>query len=197
MGRDKPSGPHADEMTGPRAWPETDEDTYTNRANELNGILSKVDAALGSWQGHQASIFNGPHVWSGDAAKQAGAAVDGATKAMQEHREQLWAAREWCRSAATNIANTKETITTNVEAGQLEIGDIEKTASKTSHSPDAAIRSIVQRKYNENIRTVEALAAALGWKPDISASPAEGPDENDRGQSGEAGSNAGPSFVRH
>ena len=85
MGKSKPSGPHAAEMTGPGAWPETDEDVFTDRANELSGILSKVDAALSTWQGHQATIFNGVHVWSGDASKAAGAAVDGATKAMQDH----------------------------------------------------------------------------------------------------------------
>ena len=28
MGKSKPSGPHANEMTGPGAWPETDEDVY-------------------------------------------------------------------------------------------------------------------------------------------------------------------------
>ena len=122
MGKGKPTGPHAAEMTGFGAWPETDEDVYTNRANELDGILSKVDAALGGWQSHQAAIFNGPHVWSGDASKQAGAAVDGAGKALQEHRQQLKDARDWCRNAAINIVNVKDTVTGNVEAGQHEIG---------------------------------------------------------------------------
>ncbi|WP_210086309.1 hypothetical protein [Mycobacterium sp. OAE908] len=162
------------------AWPETDEDVYTNRANELDRILSKVDATLSKWQNHQASIFNGPHVWSGDAATKAGAAVEGATKALQVHRQQLWDAREWCRSAATNISSVKDTITTNVEAGQLEIADIEKTASRTNHNPDVAIRNVVERKYSENVRTVESLAAGLGWKPDISASPADQPAQPGR-----------------
>ena len=62
MGKSKPSGPHANEMTGPGAWPETDEDVFTNRANELGSILAKVDAALSSWQQHRATIFNGVHV---------------------------------------------------------------------------------------------------------------------------------------
>jgi len=138
VGKGKPSGPYANEMAGPGAWPETDEDTYTNRANELDGILSKVDAALEKWQSHQASIFNGPHVWSGDASKQAGAAVDGATKALQERQRQIRDARDWCRNAATNIVNLKDTVTNNVEAGQQEIGTIEKTAAKTNRNPDAA-----------------------------------------------------------
>jgi hypothetical protein len=69
MGKAKPSGPHADEMTALGAWPESDEDVYTNRANELDGVLSKLDGALSVWQSHQASIFNGPHVWSGVASK--------------------------------------------------------------------------------------------------------------------------------
>ena len=75
MGKSRPSGPHAAEMTGPGAWPEADEDAFTDRADELSGVLSKVNAALSSWQGHQATIFNGVHVWSGDASQAAGAAV--------------------------------------------------------------------------------------------------------------------------
>ena len=146
MGKGKPTGPHAAEMTGFGAWPETDEDVFTNRANELDGIISKVDAALGGRQSHQAAIFNGPHVWSGDASKQAGAAVDGAGKALQEHRQQLKDARDWCRNAAINIVNVKDTVTGNVEAGQHENGTIEKTAAKANQSPDAAIRSIAEQK---------------------------------------------------
>ncbi len=176
-------------------WPapghgRTDEDIYTNRANELGDILSKVDGALGKWQSHQASIFNGPHVWSGDASNSAGAAVDGATKALQEHQQQLRDAREWCKNAATNIGNVKETITTNVKAGQQEIGDIEKTAARTNHSPDAAIRAVVERKYNENVHTIETLAVGLGWKPDISASPADRPGHT------EPNSETGPAIQR-
>ena len=114
MGKSRPSAPHAAEMTGPGAWPETDEDVFTERANELSGILSKVDVVLSTWQGHQATIFNGVHVWSGDASKAAGAAVEGATKAMQDHARQLRDAIEWCKIAAANIVGAKDTITHNV-----------------------------------------------------------------------------------
>ena len=43
MGKGETTGPYANEMTGPGAWPETDEDIYTNRAKELGGILTSVD----------------------------------------------------------------------------------------------------------------------------------------------------------
>ena len=125
MGKARPTGQYANEMAGPGAWPETDEDIYTNRANDLDGILRR-SRGLEEWQSHQASIFNGPHVWSGDASKQAGAAVDGATKAMQEHQQQLRDARDWCRNAASNIVNVKDTVTTNVAAGQQEIPRLKK-----------------------------------------------------------------------
>jgi len=171
-------------MTGPGAWPDTDEDVYTNRANELDGVLSKLDGALSGWQSHQASIFNGPHVWSGDASKSAGAAVDGATESLQEHQQQLRNARDWCRNAANNIIDVKDTVTTNVEAGQQEIGTIEKAAAKTNQNPDGAIRAVVERKYGENVATIKALAVGLGWKPDISASPADQPGGNDGPQPG-------------
>jgi hypothetical protein len=134
MGKARPSGAYANEMAGSGAWPETDEDTYTKRANELSAILSSVDTALEKWQSHQASIFNGPHVWSGDASKSAAAAVDGATKAMQQHQRQLRDAIRWCTDAAGNIVGAKDTITTNVTAGQQEIHTIEQTAAKTNHN---------------------------------------------------------------
>ena len=122
MGKARPTGPHAGEMTGAGAWPETDEDIYTNRANELGGISDRRSTdALMTWQSHQATIFNGVHVWSGDASKAAGAAVDGATKALKEHQQQLRDAIEWCNDAAGNIVSAKDTITSNVTAGQQEI----------------------------------------------------------------------------
>ena len=139
--------------------------SYTERANELGGILSSVDTALATWQGHQASIFNGPHVWSGDASKAAGAAVEGATKAMQEHQQQLRDAIKWCTDAAANIVSAKDTITSNVTAGQHEIHTIEKTAAKTNQNPDGAIQAVVERKYGENVATINALAVGLGGKP--------------------------------
>src|SRR6478735_6273977 len=129
MGKSKPSGPHSAEMTGPGAWPETDEDVFNERANQLSGILTKVDSALSNWQGHQATIFNGVHVWSGDASKAAGAAVEGATKALQDHAAQLRGAIDWCRNASSNIVVAKDTISTNVTVAQQEIQSIEKTAA--------------------------------------------------------------------
>src|SRR5262245_52023421 len=140
MGKARPSGPHAAEMTGPGAWPEADEDVFSERANELGGILNKVDAALTSWQGHQATIFNGVHVWSGDASKAAGAAVEGATKAMQDLAKQLRDAIEWCKTAAGDIIVAKDLITSNVTAAQEEIQSIEEAAAKNNQNPDTLIR---------------------------------------------------------
>src|SRR4051812_29142858 len=184
MGKSKPTGPHSGEMTGPGAWPETDEDAYSNRARELGGILSSVSTALDAWQCQQASIFNGPYVWSGDASKRAGAAVDGATKAMQAHQQQLRDAIAWCNDAATNIVSAKDTITSNVGAGQQEIQTIEKTAARTNQNPEGAIRAVVERKYGENVSTIDALAVRLGGKPGIPASPANGPGKPDPMQPG-------------
>ena len=58
--------------------------------------------------------------------KAAGAAVEGATKAMQNHAKQLLDAIEWCNNAATTIGVAKDTITSNVTAAQQEIQSIEK-----------------------------------------------------------------------
>ena len=104
-------------------------------------------------------------MWSGDASAAAGSAVEGATNALQEHQQRLRDARDWCRNAATNIANVKETVTTNVEAGQHEIGTIEKTAAKTSQNPEGAIQAVVQRKYGENVATIKGLAAGRAGNP--------------------------------
>jgi len=86
MGRARPTGPYANEMTGPGAWPDTDETVYTNRAADLGRTLTSVTESLTTWQQHQAAIFNGVHVWSGDASKAASGAVEGATKALAAAR---------------------------------------------------------------------------------------------------------------
>ena len=185
MGKSRPPGPHSNDMTRSGAWPETDEDVYSNRAKELGGVLSTVTAALETWQSQQASIFNGPHVWSGDASKAAGTAVEGATKAMQTHQQQLRDAIAWCNDAASNITSAKDTITTNVGAGQQEIQSIEKVAAKTNQSPDGAIRAVVERKYGENVATINALAVGLGGKPDMPASPVENQTTTDSGAHGD------------
>src|SRR6185295_803042 len=185
MGKSRPTGPHSGEMTGEGTWPETDEDVYTNRATELGRTLTAVTDVLMTWENHQASIFNGVHVWSGDASKAAGAAVDGATRALKTHQQQLRDAISWCNDAAGNIVSAKGTITSNVTAGQLEIHAIEQTAVKTNNNPDGVIRAIVQRKYGENVATINALAVGLGAKLDLPQSPVDdqrGPSPN--GQSG-------------
>jgi hypothetical protein len=123
-------------------------------------------------------------MWSA-TPKQAGAAVDGATKALQEHQRQIRDARDWCRNAATKIVNLKDTVTNNVEAGQQEIGTIEKTAAKTNRNPDAAIRTVVERKYNENAATIKGVAVGLGWKPDPPASPVDRRSNGDARHDGE------------
>src|SRR4051812_26852713 len=179
MGKSRPTGPHSGEMTKSGAWPEVDEDVYTNRATELGGILSSLDGTLATWQSHQAAMFNGPHVWSGDASKAAGAAVDGATKALQEHRRQLTDAIAWCNDAAAHVVGAKDTIASNVTAGQQEIQSIEKAAARTNQNPDGAIRSVVNRKFGENVATIDALAVGLGENPGVSASPADEPRNPD------------------
>jgi hypothetical protein len=180
MGKARPSGPYAAEMTGPGAWPETDEDVFTERANELGGILTKVDAALTTWQGHQATIFNGVHVWSGDASKAAGSAVEGATKAMQDHAKQLRDAIEWCKTAAANIVVAKDLIASNVTAAQQEIQSIENAAAKNNQNPDGAIQTLVQREYKENFDVISVFAMASGAKlEDLPLSPPGEPGKPD------------------
>ena len=138
MGKAKPTGPYANEMTGPGAWPETDETTYTNRATELGKTLASVTESLTTWQQHQASIFNGVHVWSGDASKAAGGAVEGATKALQNHAQQLRDAISWCNEAATHISNAKDAIASNVAAAQQEIHSIKQAAARARELRDGS-----------------------------------------------------------
>jgi hypothetical protein len=188
MGKAKPTGQYANQMTGPGAWPETDEDAFSQRAAELSDILTKVDGALSAWQGNQATIFNGVHVWSGDASKAAGAAVEGATKAMQGHAAQLRDAIAWCKHAAANIVGAKDTITHNVTVAQREIQLIEKKAAQNNQNPEGAIRTLVEREYGENVVTINALASGLA-DPNLPLSPADEPQipGNDQGNEGQGG----------
>ena len=79
------------------------------------------------------------------------------------------------QDAAANIVGAKDTITPNVTVAQQEIQTIEKTAAKTNQNPDGAIQAVVERKYGENVATINALAVGLGAKPDLPQSPADGP----------------------
>ncbi len=127
-----------------------------------------------TWENHQASIFNGVHVWSGDASNAAGAKVEAYTKAMKAHQQQLDDAITWCNTAASNIVSAKDTITTNVTAAQQEIKTIEDTAALTGLDPNGDVRAVVEREYGENVATIDGLAVGLGGKPGVPASPATG-----------------------
>ena len=166
---EKPTGEHAEKMVGPGAWPETDESVFTDRASQLNEKLSALKGALDGWGSHQASIFNGPHVWSGVGAAAAGGKVEAHAQAMRNHEQQLRDAISWCNEAAGHIGTAKQSILENVNAGIDEINQTLDQASQSDQDPGAAIDAIVQRKYGENVATLGNAAKMLGFKGDAPA----------------------------
>ena len=176
-------------MVGPGAWPETDESVFTDRATQLNEKLSALTAALDGWGSHQASIFNGPHVWSGVGASAAGGKVEANAQAMRDHEQQLRDAIGWCNEAAGHIGTAKQSITDNVNAGIDEINQTLDAASQSDKDPTAAIDAIVQRKYDENVSTLGNAAKLLDFKGDLPAAPPHEADPNNPGATGPAKGN--------
>ena len=185
---EKPSGEHVDEMVGPGAWPDTHESVFTDRATQLNEKLSALRGALEGWGTHQASIFNGPHVWSGVGASAAGGKVESNAQAMRNHEQQLRDAISWCNEAAGHIGTAKQSITENVNAGIDEINQTLGAASQSDKDPTAAIDAIVQRKYGENVATLGNAAKLLDFKGEVPAAPPRKPGDSGYGaQHDEAG----------
>ncbi|KAA0080621.1 hypothetical protein CIW52_23790 [Mycolicibacterium sp. P9-64] len=162
-------------MVGPGAWPETDESVFSDRAIQLNEKLSALKGALEGWGSHQASIFNGPHVWSGVGASAAGGKVEANAQAMRDHEQQLRDAIGWCNEAASRIGSAKQSIYDNVTTGIDEINQTLDAASQSDQDPTAAIDAIVQRKYGENVATLGKMARLLGYKGDLPAAPLDRP----------------------
>jgi hypothetical protein len=156
---EKPTGEHVDKMVGPGAWPETHESVFTDRATQLNEKLSALRGALAGWGSHQASIFNGPHVWSGVGASAGGGKVEAHAQAMRDHEQQLRDAIGWCNEAAGHIGTAKQRVDENVNAGIDEINQTLDAATESDQDPTAAIDAIVQRKYgkNESTNNVETV----------------------------------------
>ncbi|MEA2742447.1 MAG: hypothetical protein QOG25_818, partial [Acetobacteraceae bacterium] len=182
---EKPMGEHAEKMVGPGAWPETDESVFTDRATQLGEKLSALTGALEGWGSHQASIFNGIHVWSGSGANAAGTRVEANAQAMRDHEQQLRDAIGWCNEAAGHIGTAKQLINDNVKAGIGEINQTLDAASESDQDPTAAIDAIVQRKYGENVATLGNTAKMLGFKGEVPAAPPHKPDTPDPNQHGE------------
>ncbi len=149
------------------------------RANELSGVLTKVNTALSTWQGHQATIFNGVHVWSGDASKAAGAAVESATKAMQNHARQLGDAIAMVQHLGHHHLGRQGHHHLQCHCGSTGNSVDRKTAAKNNQNPDGAIQTLVQREYKDNAGVVNTFAMAWGAKPgDLPLSPADEPRQS-------------------
>src|ERR1700760_2414825 len=63
----KPTGQYVEQMLDPNGWPEVDEDTFYDRAQEYARVLRSVTEVLEASQHEQDEVFDGG-IWSGDAA---------------------------------------------------------------------------------------------------------------------------------
>src|SRR5882757_9700006 len=182
---DRPiAGEYAERMIGPRAWPETHESVFTERATQLGAVLAGLTGAVEGWAAHTASIFNGDHVWVGSGAGAANAKVGASLQAMLDHQQQLRDAIGWCDQAVGHIGAAKETIRGDVQAGIDDINGKLEAVSGTDHDPTDAIEAVVQRTYDKNRGALKDLATSLGYKDKAPAAPPHRP-----GEPGEPGPN--------
>src|SRR4051794_34670071 len=74
MGIPRPTGEYAGQMLDPGGWPEANEDTFYDRAQEYNQVLRRVTDVLDSARHQQVEVFEAG-VWSGGAATAANGAL--------------------------------------------------------------------------------------------------------------------------
>ncbi|OBF49763.1 hypothetical protein A5778_19995 [Mycolicibacterium monacense] len=182
-------------MTGSGAWPEIDETMFSDRAEALERKLLALTGAKEKWSGHEAALFNGEHVWSGQGAGRAGSKVADHSTAMSAHEQQLRDAINWCDEAAKKVSGAKDTISDNVAAAQSEIQRLQNEAALLEQDPTSAIHSLVNEEYFQNFNTVNELAMSIGGKPGLPQAPFGDADDADLAEDSSKGTGQGEPVV--
>nr|VTP00784.1 ESX-1 secretion-associated protein EspK [Mycobacterium kansasii] len=164
----KPTGEYAELMLDPDGWPEADEDTFYDRAQQYSQTLQKITNILDKCREQRLHVFEGG-VWSGGAANAAndglGANID--QLVMLQHH--LATVITWHRDIADLIVQAKSDIGNNVDAAQREINTLERDQNLDTDEKTAAIDSLVRAAHRASVgvvsSTAEQVLESKHWKP--------------------------------
>ncbi|QLL07434.1 secretion protein EspK [Mycobacterium vicinigordonae] len=168
MGIPRPTGEYASQMLEPGAWPQADEDTFYDRAQEYNRMLRKVTDVMDAARRQQVEVFDGG-VWSGGAASAANGALGTNLTEMSTLQDYLATVITWHQHVAGLIAQAKAEIGNNVDGAQREISILENDQELEAEARVAAINAVVRATHDANTslvaETAEQVLASKNWKP--------------------------------
>ncbi|KAA1249122.1 secretion protein EspK, partial [Mycobacterium simiae] len=168
MGIPRPTGEYAGQMLEGGGWPEADEETFYDRAQEYNRVLHTFTDVMDACRHQQVEVFEGG-VWSGGAANAANGALGANLGQMSTLQDYLVTVVTWHRHIAGLIARAKSDIGDNVDGAQREIRLLENDPDLDADARKAAIEALVRATHAANTSLVaeaaEQVVASKNWKP--------------------------------
>jgi hypothetical protein len=168
MGITRPTGGYAEEMLDPGGWPEVDEDTFYDRAQEFTQVLRQVTEVLETCQQQQGQIFDGG-IWSGGAAEAANGELGTNIGELMTLQNGLATVITWHSYIAESIVQAKSNISDNVVGAHKQINALENDSSLDAAERNAAIYTVVGATHGANVSvvagTAEQILATKAWKP--------------------------------
>lgn len=168
MGIPRPTGEYTGQMLEPGGWPESDEDTFYERAQQYNSVLRNVTDVIDATRQQRLEVFDGG-VWSGGAANAANGALGANIDEMGTLQDYLVTVITWHRHIANLIEQTKSEIGNNVDSAQREIIVLENDTELEPEQRQNAINALVRATHQANTslvaETAEQVLASKNWKP--------------------------------
>lgn len=165
----KPTGRYAEQMLEPNGWPQVDEDTLGDRAQEYTRVLSHVTAVLEACQHEQIEIFE-VGTWTGGAADAAGGELGTRIDELTTLQSDVVRAITWHRDIAGWVARAKSEVSDNVELAHRQIDELENDAGLKAAERTDAIDTVVSATHAANVSVVadtaeQILASKHGQSP--------------------------------
>jgi len=167
MGMAKPTGGYAEQMLVPGGWPEANEDTHYDRANDYTSVLHQVTDVMERAQHEKGEVFNGG-VWSGGAADAANGKLGADINQMMTLQNDLTNTITWHKQVAGILVQAKSTIGNNVDMAQRQIDIWNADPDLDPEARTAAINSLISDTLGANVGivgdTAEQVSASKNWK---------------------------------
>ncbi|OBF23139.1 secretion protein EspK [Mycobacterium kubicae] len=168
MGIPRPTGEYAGQMLEPGGWPEADEDTLYDRAQEYSQVLRQVTDVMDSTRRQQVEVFDGG-VWSGGAANAANGALGANLNEISTLQDYLATVITWHRHIAGLLVQAKADIGNNVDGAQRQISILETDPELDAEQRQTAITTLVRETHAANTslvaETAEQVLASKNWRP--------------------------------
>jgi hypothetical protein len=176
---DMPTGRYVGQMLDPGGWPEVDQGTFVDRAQEYTRVLRQVTEVLKTCQQQQGEIFDGG-IWSGGAADAANATLMTNIGELVALQDEFTAVITWHEYVAGLIVQAKSTINTNVRVAQKHIKELENDPRLDDDVRNTVIDTLVSATHRVNVivvaDTAEQILATLRPPEPGAPPPADVPE---------------------